>query len=101
MDTDTHRPGESGGEPAALTVVVLHSLGSPAEVVGGGSEGAGVLSRASTAAAGQTVHPGEEVLFEPSEQLQHQEVLYSKFTSYKTGKQVSCFESLFKGRYSV
>lgn len=63
--------------------MVLHSLGAPADVIGGGTEGAGILGCASAAAAGQTVYPGEEVLFEPSEQLQHQEVFYSKFTFYK------------------
>lgn len=92
-----HRPGEPGGELAALTVVVLHSLGPPTEVIGGWTEGAGVPGRASAAAAGQTVHPGEEVLFEPSKQLQHQEVFYSKFTFYKQeGESVGLSESLFK-----
>ena len=63
--------------------MVLHSLGSPAEVVGAGTEGASILGLASTAAAGQTVDPGEEVLLEPSKQFQHQEDLLSKFTFYK------------------
>lgn len=93
----THRPGEPGGEPAALTVVVLHPLGSPAEVLGGGTEGAGVLGAALAAAAGQRVHPGEEVLFEPSEQLQHQELFYSQFTFYRQEREsVSPSESLFE-----
>lgn len=78
-----HTPGESGGELAALTVVVLYSLGSPADVIGGGTKGPGVHGRAFALAAGQTVHPGEEVLLEPSEQLQHQEVFHSKFTFCK------------------
>ncbi len=96
------RPGESGGELAALTEVVLHSLGSPAEVIGGWTEGAGVLRRASTAAAGKTVHPGEEVLLEPSEQLQHQEVFYSKFTLYKQeGKSAGPSEAPFTGMNTV
>lgn len=39
----THKPGESSGEPAALTVMVLHSLSSPTEVISAGTEGAGIL----------------------------------------------------------
>lgn len=68
---------------AALTVVVLDPLGPPAVVISGRTEGAGILGRATAAAAGQTVYPGEEVLFEPSEQLHHQKVFYSEFTFYK------------------
>lgn len=79
----SYKPGESGGELAALTEVVLHPLGPPAEVVSGGTQGALILGRAPAAAAGQTVDPGEEVLLEPSEQLQHQEVFYPKSTIYK------------------
>lgn len=78
-----HKPWESRRDLAALAVVVLHPLSSPAEVITAGAERAAVLCRPSTAAAWQTVHPGEEVLFEPPEQLQHQEVFYSKFTVYK------------------
>lgn len=78
----THTPGESGGNLAALTIVVFHSLRSPAEVIAAGTEGGAVLGRTSAASAGQAVHPGEEVVFEPPEQFQHQEVFYSKFTFY-------------------
>ena len=63
--------------------MVLNSISSPTEVIIAGTEGAGILGRTSTAAAGQTVHPGKEVLFEPPEQLQHQEVFNSNFTFYK------------------
>lgn len=75
-----HSPGESGGNPAALTIVVFHSLGSPVEVIGARTERGSVLSLSSTEVAGQMVHPGEEVIFEPPEQFQHQEVFYSNFT---------------------
>lgn len=74
-------PGESGGEPTALAEMIFHSLSSPVEVVGGGAEGASVLGGASTVAARQTVHPGEEALFEPAKQLQYQEVFCSQLAS--------------------
>lgn len=82
-DGNKDTPGESGGELAALAEVVLHPLSPPAEVICGGTKGAVILGGAPTAAAGQTVDPGEEGLLEPLEQLQHQEVFYSKFTLYK------------------
>lgn len=81
--TNTNKPGESGGQLAALTVVVLYSLGSPAEIISSWMKGASIVGSASTAAAGQTVNPGEEVLLKPPEQLQHQEIILSKFTFYK------------------
>lgn len=80
MDEWMLQPWETGGEFAALTEVILNSLRPPAEVICGRTEGASVLGRTGTAAARQAVHPGEKVLLEPPQQLQHQEVFDSKFT---------------------
>lgn len=85
------QPWEPGGEFAALTEVILHSLRSPAEVIRRRTEGAAVLGRAGAAAARQAVHPGEEVLLEPPQQLQHQEVFNSKFTFYQREKEMSLY----------
>lgn len=92
------QPWETGREFAALTEVILNSLRPPVEVICGWSEGAGVLGRTGTAAARQAVHPGEEVLLEPPQQLQHQEVFHSKFTVYQREKEMNC--SVYIYRYT-
>lgn len=74
--------------------MVLHPLRPPAEVVCGGTKGALVLGGAPAAAAGQAVDPGEEGLFEPSQQLQHQEVFYPKFARYKEQTRLRLFTGL-------
>lgn len=74
-------PGESGRELTGLAEMIFHSLSPPVEVIGAGAEGAGVLGGASAAATRQRVHPGEEVQFEPAEQLQHQEIFCSQLAS--------------------
>lgn len=79
-------PWETGGEFAALTEVIFNSLRPPAKVICRGTEGAGILGWTGAPAARQTVHPGEEVLFEPPQQLQHHKVFNSKFTFYQEQK---------------
>lgn len=91
-------PWESGGEVAGAAVVVLHTTSIPAQVVCRRWEGTGGLCFTSAMATRQSIHPGEELLLKPLQQLQQEHILLSKTTIYmeKQSSQISKSNSFLR-----